>query len=93
MAKRTPTEELILVSAELVRTDVGARFVAALTATVEEAREAMVFAPNEHIHYAQGVARQGTVLLKQLRGAPDLARKIIEGEHQRAQAAEQRRQQ
>lgn len=87
---RSAIDQLTLVGAELVNTDIGRRFIAALAPVVEESREQLVFAPHEHVHYAQGVARQGTVLLKMLREAPARAKKIIEAEEAAALKAAQR---
>lgn len=83
---RTPKENFILASAELMRTQTGRRFFDTLTLMVEESRELMVFAPPDHIHYAQGVARQGTVLLRQMQNAETDAAKIIQAEEIKATA-------
>lgn len=84
---RTATDQLAIASAELVRTELGSRFLDALAVQVEESREQLVFAPLEHLQYAQGVARQGTVLLRLLRDAPDRAKKIIQAEEAAAAKA------
>jgi hypothetical protein len=83
---RTIREELIVACAELVQTDVGKKFLAAYTPFVEECREQLVMAPPEHMAYAQGVARQGTVLLRMIRDSHNEALKIIAKE----EAAKQR---
>lgn len=89
-ARRSPLDNLAVVSADLVRTEAGRIFIDALAVVVEDARETLVMAPPEHLQYAQGVARQGTVLLRTLRNAPEKARKIIEAEQQAAAQAEAR---
>jgi hypothetical protein len=69
-----------MAAAELVRTEVGQKFLAALDSLVKESLDALVSAPLEHLAYAQGVARQGTVLLRTLREAPEKAQKILAAE-------------
>jgi len=71
-------ENLVIAAAELVRTDVGQKFLEAFRPYVEEARESLVMAPIDHTAYAQGVARQSTVFLRLLEGAPAEATKILE---------------
>jgi GTP-sensing pleiotropic transcriptional regulator CodY len=80
---RKPRDQLTLAAAELVRTEVGMNYLRALEAVVEESRENLVMAPLDVLPYAQGVARQGTVLLKQLRSAPEDAAKILSAEETR----------
>jgi hypothetical protein len=77
---RTAGDQFILTCSELVNTEIGQRFLAGLAVQVEESREQLVMAPPEHLQYAQGVARQGTVLLRQLRESPARAKKIIQAE-------------
>lgn len=80
MKTRSNRDTLILVCAELIRTEVGRRFYEALAASVEDSREELVMAPLEHLPYAQGVARQGTVLLRTLRTSAVEADKIVKAE-------------
>jgi hypothetical protein len=47
---------------------------------VDDSVNTLVFAPLEHLAYAQGVARQGVVLLTTLREAPEKAKKILDAE-------------
>jgi hypothetical protein len=78
--KRSGLDQVTLASANLVRSEVGQEFLRAMEAFVEETRETLVFAPLDQLAYAQGVARQGTVLLKTLREAPEKAVKILAAE-------------
>lgn len=78
--KRKGLDEVTIAAADLVRTEVGQKFVDALAIFVEETRDTLVFAPLEQLAYCQGVARQGTVLLQTLRGAPEKAAKIFAAE-------------
>lgn len=79
MASQTTTnrDNLILAMAELVQTEVGQRFVEALKPFVEQSREELVMAPPDYLNYAQGVARQGTALVKMFATSKDEAVKII----------------
>jgi hypothetical protein len=70
-------DNLVLAMAELVQTEAGQRFVEALKPFVEQSREELVMAPPEFLHYAQGVARQGTALVKMFASAKTEAEKII----------------
>ena len=83
---RTAKETLVISCAEMVQTEVGKKFVEAYAPFVEECREALVMAPPEHMAYAQGVARQGTVLLRMILDSRETAMKIIAKE----EAAKQR---
>jgi len=73
----TTRDNLILAMAELRQTEVGQRFLEAYRPFVEASRDEMVMAPLEHLSYAQGVARQGTVLLKMFDTSKEDAAKII----------------
>lgn len=82
---RTPEQEMILAAAQLMRTDVGQNFFKALGPYVETQREALVFAPKEHIEFAQGAARQGTTFLRLLKESQEKATAIVAAEEQQTQ--------
>lgn len=77
MSEMTTQQRLILAAAELKQTEVGQKFLAALTPYVDELREACIQAPPEWLSAAQGAARQGSVLLKLINTSTDESKKIL----------------
>lgn len=73
-----PRDNLILAMFELRQTEVGQRFIEALDAYVQSSVRELVMAPPDYLSYAQGVARQGTVLLDMFASSKENAAKIIE---------------
>lgn len=71
-------QRLILAAAELKNTEVGQKFMAAYGPYVEALREALVQAPPDWLHQAQGAARQGSVLLKLILSSTEEAKKILD---------------
>lgn len=69
-------KNLVFVSAELIRTEVGHRFLAALRDYVVISRDALVKAPPEWLHHAQGQARGLTVLLEKIETSVETAEKM-----------------
>lgn len=80
MKPRSARNNLVIVAAEFVNHELGRKFLAAFELYAEEAREQCVFAPKENLDYAQGVARQSTVLLRLLKSSPEDAVKILNSE-------------
>lgn len=69
-------KELILAAGELVRTELGQRFLKAFGTYAEETRENLVMSPPDMLAHNQGTARALTVLYKLLLTAPTEAEKM-----------------
>jgi len=82
---RSDKDQFLIVSARMMQNDLGREFIAALKPLVAKAQRELVFAPLEHLPYAQGVARQFTVLLEDMETSPAKAQLIIAAEEKAAQ--------
>jgi hypothetical protein len=83
MPSKPTTEALMLAAADLIRTEVGDKFLKVFAVYTEELREECIASSLETLQQKQGIARQSSVLLQLLRDAPDEAKKIIEAENAR----------
>lgn len=86
---RSDKDQFLIVAAKLSQNDLGREFIAALKPLVAKAQRELVFAPLEHLPYAQGVARQFTVLLEDIEASPAKAQAIIAAEEKAAQQRNQ----
>lgn len=82
---RSARDQFLIVAAKMAQNDLGREFIAALEPLAANATRELVFAPLEHLAYAQGVARQFTVLLDDIKTAPTKAQAIIAAEEKAAQ--------